>query len=284
MKLLVPLDGSSLSEMVLPWVKLLAGDGGAEVELLRSYIPLEQLRMTPDMPIIAAQLIVDEEIDKGIKDYLKSQAATFSDIQVSTRCAIGQPGNVILACSEKFDLVVIASHGATGLGKWLMGGVTTKVLRGSTNPVLVVTAQAEPHPRPAKLERIMVPMDGSETAELALGYARDLAQRFGATIVLYEGVVYRANAREVDDWQAISAQEYLRRLASEIDDVEVEYKVHESSTSPEIVEYAEKMDVDMIIMGSHGRSGIKRWILGSVTESVVQQAKCPVLVVYGART
>ena len=277
MKLLVPLDGSNLSAQVMPWVKLL----GDNVELLRTYIPVEELHLVQGLPMTISDLVNEQKPDDMIVDYLKTQAALLPNKQVTVECAVGHPADIIMDRARSFDAVVMASHGSSGLERWLLGSVTTKVVRGCTTPVLVVSARAHPSPpKPAKVETLFVPLDGSPTSEVALKEAKRLALRFGAKIVLYEGVVYRADTDDADDWQTLLAKEYLAEVAQKMSGFEVETVVLESSKGPDIVEQARRHGADLIVMGSHGRGGIARWVLGSVTESVVQRADCPVLVVY----
>jgi nucleotide-binding universal stress UspA family protein len=276
-KLLVPLDGSNLSEIVYPWVRLL----GSEVELLRSYLPIEQVHLGHGLPITVARLVNDEGADVQIKAYLDEQAQKLAPLNVTTCCSVGHPADAILDHASPHDAIVIASHGQSGISRWLLGSVTTKVVRASTRPVLVVSARPDPKVRPAQLDRIFVPLDGSDTSELALSQAVDLAKKHQAKLTLYEGVIYRSGTPESEDWQALSAKEYLNKKAEALSGLDVEVVVHESRTGPEIVEQADKNGADLIVMGSHGRSGVSRWVLGSVTEGVVQRSNCPVLVVYG---
>lgn len=277
MKLLVPLDGSNLSEIVFPWVRIL----GSEVELLRSYLPVEHLRLAPELPITIAEMVNDDQADDAVEKYLEKQASKLQGLKVSTHCVAGHPADAILDHADDCDAIVIASHGTSGITRWLLGSVTTKIVRASVKPVLVVSARPDPKPRAAKVETIFVPLDGSETAELALSQAVELARRFKAKLVLYEGVTYRSGTPEEEDWQALSAREYLNKQAESLDGLDVEVYVHESKVGPEIVAQAERHKADLIVMGSHGRRGVSRWVLGSVTEGVVQRSLCPVLVVYG---
>lgn len=282
MKLLVPLDGSGLSEIVFPWVKLLA----TEVELLRSYVPLDQLHLAPELPITIAEMVNDDGIDRELITYLDQQAEKLAPLPVTTATAAGSAADCILDHSEAHDAIVMASHGLSGITRWVLGSVTTKVVRASTKPVLVVSARPEkegdsaPPQRTAKLDKIMVPLDGSDTSKLALKKGVELAQKHGSKLVLYEGV-YRSSPSDADDWQVLSAREELGKVAEEISEVEAEVVVHDSRKGPEIAEQAAALDIDMIVMGSHGRSGVSRWVLGSVTEGVIQRSSCPVLIVYG---
>lgn len=279
MKFLVPLDGSELSSIVLPWVELLSSLPDSHIHLMRSHRPLEAVPMVSDLALVATELVSDSGVASRIEGELKECAKQLTGkVQVSS--PVGHAAESILSSSEFADLIVIASHGESGLTRWFLGSITTKVVRASTKPVLVVTSRPDAPQRPAKLEKIMVPMDGSKTAEKALTEAARLARHFGARIVLYEAVIYREENREEDDWQVLLAQGYLREQAQKLVGVEVECLVEERTQGHGIVERAEQLDADMIVMGSHGRSGISRWVLGSVTENVVQRSSCPVMIVY----
>lgn len=276
MKLLVPLDGSSLGEIVYPWVRLL----GSQAELLRSYLPSEELHLGHGLPINIAKLVNDEGLDVEINAYLKRQAEKLAPMKVVTSCSIGHPADTILDHAGPHDAIVMASHGSQGITRWLLGGVTTKVVRASAKPVLVVSARPEQKVRSAKLERIFVPLDGSEVAEIALKQAADLARAHKSKIIVYQGILNRSDSSDIAQTEVLAAKEYLGKAAEKLAGIDVEMAVHESGHRPEIVERADHHDADMIVMGSHGRSGVSRWVLGSVAERVVQHSNCPVFVVY----
>lgn len=280
MKILVPLDGSECSETAIPWAKLLAEGQGAEVHLLRSYVPFENLHLAPQLPITVAELVNDEGEDKEINAYLEKKAAEFGEVKVTVECIQGHAGHCILEASHEADLIVMASHGTSGVTRWLLGSVATKVVRGSETPVLVVNAREEEAPPPVKMDRIMVALDESERAEVALQEASKLARAFDSTLVLYEGIVNVWKTSGPDTWASERATEYLNAQVEKLDDVKTETAIYRSSIGPEIVEQSEELNADLIVMCSHGRSGLSRWVLGSVTESVVQRATKPVLVFY----
>ena len=139
-----------------------------------------------------------------------------------------------------------------------------------------------------KLDRILVPTDFSETAQHALGYARDLAQQFGAEVhllnVMQDPVAHEwageATGMVISDllrtWQADSE----RRLAEiRVEGVTVERVTVVCHAFVEILQYASGNDIDLIVMGTHGRGAVKHMLLGSVAEKVVRKAPCPVLTV-----
>jgi nucleotide-binding universal stress UspA family protein len=280
MKILVPLDGSECSETAIPWAKLLAEGQGADVHLVRSYVPFENLHLVPQLPITVAELVNDEGEDNEINAYLDQKAKEFGDLKVTTECVKGHAGDCILESSHDADLIVMASHGTSGVTRWLLGSVATKVVRGSETPVLVVNAREEEATPPVKLERIMVALDESERAEVALEEAARLARVFKSTLIMYEGIVNVWKTSGPDTWASERAAEYMTGKVESLSDIEVETEIYRSSVGPEIVEQAEELKADLVVMCSHGRSGLSRWVLGSVTESVVQRATCPVLVFY----
>lgn len=279
MKLLVPLDGSTLSARVFPWVKLLCSKCECEVELFRSYMPLVPTVLIPELTAGGRALLSDDAVEERIETYLSEQAAALEGLPVTTVCGMGPAADAIIGRGKDADLTVIASHGESGITRWLLGSTTTKVLRASESSVMVVSATPEGEAKPAKIESILVPLDGSLLAESALPRAAELARRFGAKLTLFESLTYRGASRLEDDWQVIQARDYLREQAARFPDLKVETHVHKSTNGPPIADYANENEIDLVVMSSHGRSGFSSWFVGSVTEGVVQRAGCPVMVV-----
>ncbi len=281
MRILVPLDGSETGQAVLPWVKLLATQPDSQVQLMRSYRPLEEIKPIMELALVATELVSQSGVAAKIEAQLEELAAThFPDQKVTVSSPVGPAADAILRCSEYADIIAIASHGESGVASWLMGSVTTKVVRASTKPVLVISSHPESQPRPAQIKNILVPLDGSPTAEAALDQAAKLARNFDASLLLYEGVVYREPSPDAEDWQVLIAQGYLREQAQKYPDLKIDILARETQHGPGIIDQARAGDFDLIVMGSHGRSGVARFFLGSVAEKVVQRAPCPVLIVY----
>lgn len=280
MKILVPLDGSELSQAVLPWLKLLADPAEDKVEILRSFLPVEQLHLFTGLPITIVEMVNNNDLVREVEKYLEDQSAKFPNLATTTKWVADHPVTAILDRSEDKGLVIMASHGQSGLNRWIMGSVTTQIVRASNTPVLVInshTVEFEPTPG---VKKILVPLDQSPRAEQALEMAAKLAKRVGAKLLLYQGVFWRWRTSQGEQSLINSARLYLEKLAESITDVETEVCAHPSVDGPRIVEQSQVHDADLIVMTSHGRSGLSRWVLGSVTENVVQRAECPVLVVY----
>src|SRR5690606_4808853 len=104
-------------------------------------IPFENLHLAPELPVTVAELVNDKREDKEVKGYLARKAEEFEGLQVATLGCAGRPAHCILDAARDADLVVMASHGTSGISRWLLGSVATKVVRGSETPVLVVNAK-----------------------------------------------------------------------------------------------------------------------------------------------
>jgi len=140
-------------------------------------------------------------------------------------------------------------------------------------------------------KKILVPLDGSELAEKALGHAEELAKTYDAEIILFQvaplmhvyGVAELVTPFVVDDKQKEAAERYLTNLTNELKKrgFKVTTKVKIGlQVAAEIIDFAKENGVDLIIMCTHGRSGITRWVLGSVAHKVLTRAETPVLLVH----
>lgn len=282
-KYLVPLDGSELAEHAIPWAELLASRHETQVELLRCYEPLASVYMLPEFAAPAPVYYDQSAFHKQIDEYLNKIVKKMPVGLAVKKRAEGDPGMTILDRAESGDIeaIIMASHGRGGLGRWLLGSVATKVVRGARIPVLIVNATTEV-PQHPEVQRILVPLDGSDVSEAALPQAVKLAQAFNAEILLYQGVPHTpighpqldaAVALEVEN-----AREYLEKIKGRYPDQRMSIDVKIAGPTLGIVEEAEKCD--LIVMSSHGRSGVKRWLLGSIAESVLQAAHKPLMIIY----
>lgn len=280
---LVPLDGSELGERAIPWAKLLAKAFDHEIEFLRCYEPLASVYMLPEFAVPGPVYGDESAFHEQLEQYLQSQVASSKVVTAHKTVCEGDPALAILDRSEgeAIEAVVMSSHGRGGLGKWLLGSIATKVLRGSTVPVLVINANTTVSKRPT-LKKILVPVDGSEMAEKALPQAIALAKPFGASILLYQAVAFTPIGHpQLDAAVALDLQntkEYLEKLKARYPDAPIETKV--KATGPKLGIEQEAENCDLVILTSHGRSGLKRWILGSVTEKLVQTCRTPLMIVY----
>ncbi|MEJ2312470.1 MAG: universal stress protein [Gemmatimonadales bacterium] len=199
------------------------------------------------------------------------------------------PAPVILEYAEEqgVDMIVMGTHGRRGLRHLLLGSVAEEVVRMADCPVLTVREDAA---SASAFGRILVPMDYSDNSEVALGYAREIASSEGASLHLlhvlevgtYPDFYFPVQASQMFDMPELKerALQHLRdRLEKEGPEVPEELHVELGHPAQNIVEYAERAEIDLIVLASHGRTGLERALLGSVAEGVTRRAQCPVLIV-----
>ena len=295
-KILVPLDGSKTAEKVLPCARYLSA---------KFKIPLELLTAI-DIADIGAHISpentrhLDTIITDGLRrseSYLRSVAGTFHGIDVKCTVEKGRSADMIIekGAADKAMLIAMATHGRSGLDRFLLGSVAEKVLRGSANPLLLVRASEEAKAeRAAGFRTIIVPLDGSEVAERILPAVADMAKLLATEVILFRSyqvpymayagdeAVYAVNYEEMIAGVRDKSKDYIEKKAGEVRSLGVE-KVsglaREGLAGDEIITLGNQTPDALIAMCSHGRSGVKRWVLGSIAETVVRHSNGPVLVV-----
>ncbi len=295
-QILVPLDGSKTAEKALPYARALASKLKLPVELL-AVIDIAEMakRISAEKARYLATLI--ENNIRTSEKYLSAVAGTFRDVSVKSTVEKGSAEEVIIdkAAADKGTLINMATHGRSGINRWLLGSIAEKVLRGATNPVLLIRATEEAKTEgEAILKSAIVPLDGSELAECVLPTVTELAQLLQLEVVLFRAytIPYSALAADpkafyvVSDEELISAVRdevvaYLDKKAQAIKKLGVDRVstiAEYGLAADEIIALARKTPDVLIAMCSHGRSGVKRWVLGSVTETVARHSGDPVLV------
>ncbi len=194
------------------------------------------------------------------------------------------------------DLVVVGRQGVTGLGKRLLGGVTEQVLHRSDVPVFVVPDGARESATSSTYTRLLLPTDGSETAEVAARHGASVAQRFGASVHLLNvvdiqaaGGLFSAGGLEAEFVERLEStgneavRRAERRVSETASDLETETAVVRTASfdgvAAAIRQYIADHGIDAVVIGSHGRSNLKRQLLGSVASTVLRTVDVPVLVV-----
>jgi nucleotide-binding universal stress UspA family protein len=188
-----------------------------------------------------------------------------------------------MAAAVRADLIVLGTHGRTVLRRLLFGSVATAVLRGAHCPVLVLRWHRVPKPA-AEIRVILHPTDCSDVSVAAGKVARSLARDLGARLVLLHvlpfDVLFNELAVPVDPSEYRDA---LGRIGRHLDGPDLKYpveaRVGRGDAAAEILRTADELGCDLIVMGTHGRTGLSRLVLGNVAESVLPAADCPVLVV-----
>lgn len=294
-KILVPLDGSKTAEKVLPYARHLAGKFKIPVELLAV---LDIAEMATHVSAEKARHL-NTMIEDGMRastTYLRGIATTFPEGNVTCTVAKDRAEEAIIgkAGADAGALIAMATHGRSGLNRFLLGSVAEKVLRGSANPLVLVRAKEEAKTSgEAPFKSIVVPLDGSELAESVIPLATTMAKKLDLEVVLFRayhipynayggGEGYMVNYDELIASVRDEAKEYLDKQVAEVTKLgvaKVSALSKEGFAGDEIIALGHKTPDGLIAMCSHGRSGVKRWVLGSVTENVVRHSDAPVLVV-----
>ncbi len=277
-RILVPLDGSSIAEQALPLAKMLAVRFQSSVVLFQDI----QVKSHTDKSI--------DQLQKQALGYLETIRQRFpTDISIERETRVGLPAAAILEFAESahIDLIAMATHGRTGLQRWHYGSVADKVLDGARLPILLVRASETPSAT-APIKQILVPLDGSELAKRALMPAQHLAQAFDAELLLVrvQEPSYAQGGLEMsmaafDEALGRMVQGYLAEQTQQLKShgVRARWETHFGMAAEGILDVAQKCAVNLIVMSTHGRSGIGRWIMGSVADRVLRASRIPVLLI-----
>lgn len=313
-QILVPLDGSARAERAIPVAARLARASGGVVVLLRvaglhsAFVPY------PSGDPWTVQKIIDADVTEA-RDYVEGIAGLYrlKGVRVKTEVIVGSAANTILSVAEagRFDLIVLCSHGASGVRRWMLGSVAEKVARYAPAPVLLLRdggpTLADAPPEEGAL-RVLIPLDGSAHAEAAMLPAARLIAALAApgpaalhlfrVIALLEPT--ESGQRE---WEALmrEAKQYLSatvaHLREELNAGEQETAklvttwsvICDDDIAAGILRVAEAGEAtyangesgtsDVIGMATHGYGAIRRWALGSITERVLHASKLPLLIV-----
>jgi nucleotide-binding universal stress UspA family protein len=282
-RILFPTDGGDGANATLDHVLDLAADHGATVHVLNV------ADTTHDSVTRVGRDVVDVLEHEG-EDVVEAAADRAAERGVETVTSVLQGGVaetvVAYAADNEIDLIAMPTQGRTGLDRLLLGSTTERVVRQSAVPVLGLRPDREPAPYPYR--NVLVPTDGSERAGRALDQAVALAARSGATLHLLS-VVDVGNvgveAYSGTDPLVSAAEETVAEAAAVAEAAGVETVEHVevgSSAARGIRSYLEDSDVDLVVMGTRGRTGVERYLIGSVAERTVRTSPVPVLTVSDA--
>lgn len=316
-RILVPLDGSVLAEQALPTAARLARIAGGSVILLRVVRPpVEYVSGATYMiytPLDTMERMMKEEVAEA-KLYLEDVASsrTLEGVHSQLEVYTGPATPVILFVTEaqKIDVIVMSSHGRTGLKRWILGSVAQKVVRSSSVPVLLLreheTVVAGPHPYVERPLRVLVTLDGTVVAKAALQPA---AQLIAALAAPGQGAMHlmrvvKHEARSGEMYGATTNEEHLHKaklylqsvtshlragLAAELK-LTVTWSVTlDKDVASAIIGVAENGEdaegtgvfggCDVIALTTHGREGFQHLMMGSIAERVLNGTRLPLLIV-----
>lgn len=278
-KILVPLDGSELAEHVLPYVQLLGNAFQSPVELLRAFssVPEQWADERQGRYINQFATAFRDEAENYLNHVRTSFLGDLKDA-VSVAAHEGDPANLIVteADKEANTVIAMATHGRSGITRWVMGSVTDKVLHATTTPLLVIRSRDGELPsEEVHLTSVITPLDGSVLAEQILPHVVALAKSLGLTVILVR-IAPENRERSRDYLQEVRDELYQQGVFS------AEVQVLGGHPAEAIVDLAQETSNNLVAMTTHGRSGMDRWLLGSVTDRVVRHSGGPVLVIRAA--
>lgn len=288
-RILFPTDFSRCAEQALAQATFLARTFDAEIHLLHAivlYNPADYLRTVRGMEQLYEQL--HKSANKHMTDAIRKLKIDRTRVVRVISPAISA-SSFILGYAEKYeiDLIVMGTHGRRGLGHMLLGSIAEEVVRLAPCPVFTVRELEVTRPA-GSIERILVPVDFSEPSRQALSCARALAAIYGAHLQLlhvieqplypnfyaFETVAQPARPPDLE----VTARQEIAKLMKETrgPDVPVEIHVIHGRAAQDINRFADNHSSDLIVIATHGLTGIKHMLMGSVTEKVVRMANCPV--------
>jgi len=282
-RLLVPLDGSSLAETILPVAEEWAKEEEAEVILLRAVLA----RHVPGTDETEAQVQAVTEGEaylKAVADRLQRRG--LKQVRWAVWCDEPAAAMTQAVARDGVEMIAMATHGRGGLSRLLLGSVAEAVIRAAGVPVLLIRGQSAW--KPWATRKIVVPLDGSEPSEDILPVVERLAGPRDLTIVLFKVIDPLASSAlseasmRPDELMALrreDAERYLAKVGEPLmgKGLRVERAVRFGRAAETIAAVAGRERADLIAMATHGRSGLSRLLLGSVAAGVLRGAPVPVL-------
>ncbi|MDR7419342.1 MAG: universal stress protein [Armatimonadota bacterium] len=265
-RILAPLDGSTLAERGLDYATRLAKHLNLGLTLLRV------VASSGDVP--------------AARSYLDAAAARAAGAGARAASEIRQGDAVqeILDAEHDADLLVLTTHGASGVERFFLGSVADRVLRYGRAPMFLARAF---HPPVSSLSPILVPLDGSSHAERILPYVTLFARALAADVKVlrvihtraFDAVAYPPQIVQMTlDWERTQSAEYVERVVRDLRaaGLRVEGRVREAEPYQAICEVSGEQAGGFIAMATRGRTGLARTLLGSVAAQVSEQAPDPV--------
>ena len=293
-KILLPTDFSRCAEQALAHTVFLAEKYSAEIHLLHVITLFE------DQPLLVNDEITEtEEMIRKLEDMVEKQLNNVVnshgsvDLVINTIMKRGiSAAPIILEYSsdQNIDLIVMGTHGRRGLGHLLLGSATEEVVRMAKCPVFSVRESEKPKSMEA-INKILVPIDFSDYSKSAFSYAAEIAESYRAQLQLFHVIeetmhpAYSLSGKssKIDLVPGIE-EDYRKKIrkmikASGISMEDTEIIINSGQAALNIIKFANENLSDLIVIATHGLTGIEHFLLGSVTEKVVRMAPCPVFTI-----
>jgi len=279
-KILCPIDFSEGSRHAMRVAARFATESNAPLELVHVWFvpPVTDAGESILAPEVVQQM--NDDAQRGL-DASVREATALGAKQVTSSLMSGAPWQAIVDAAKAADLIVIGTHGRTGLSRILLGSVAEQVIRHAPCSVLAVRADTEA----ASFHHVLCAVDFSEASQTALEVAADIVAPSGSLTLLhvielpiaYEAEIPLANyTGDLDKWSAQSLETWAAKLRG-TRTVATRSRYGRAGAET-LAAVDEDPSIDLVVLGTHGRTGISRMLLGSVAEKIVRHARCPVLV------
>ena len=278
-KILVPLDGSEVAEQAIPYVERLTQKLKSEV-------------------ILITVCLSGDPLERALTEYIERRAEKIQSLGVNARslCIEGDSATSIIDFAEKnkVGLIVISTHGKTGISHWPLGSIASKVVQRSNIPVFLVrSSQPEKAPADNELDKILVTLDGSQFSEAIIPHVEKLAKSMNSEVTLLRVIesaklpqlaAYSDREKYEKDFMAKmerEAERYLdkKRTALESKGVKVNSVFLTGKPVETILQYSEEKSANLVALTTHGFSGISKWAYGSVASKIIEGSPKPILLV-----
>jgi nucleotide-binding universal stress UspA family protein len=273
-KIVIPLDGSPLAEVALPYAEEIAGKMGSEIVLL-TVLPSEEPEEYQNHHLYTKKIV--DLTRRQVEKYLKDPEG--KTIKVGTATRVGNPAEGILDYVDKGYrcLIVMATHGRSGIGRWAVGSVADKVVRAtSRQPLLLIRAKgSHPDVRAKRiLKKALVPLDGSTVSEAVIPYISEVAHNLHMEITLLKVIAKTNNS-------FASTETYLHDWCRRLEEkgISAGYEVRIGAAADQIIDLADETASDLVAMSTRGQTAINLWSLGSVAQKVLIGGNTPLLLI-----
>ena len=318
-RIMVPLDGSKLAEVSLPCVEEISGRFGSEVIVVGAceaatskYRHVHQCYLSSVSEDIARRIKEHYGVAEGEVKVRPVMLAEHPEEEIiglaSSVKLLGHPAAEIIDYADKHHvgLIVMATHGYSGVKRWTLGSVADTIVRGSSKPVLLIRAEdGQPAVREKEMcTKMVVPLDGSKLAEAALTCIEEVRSRLAPELKVevcllhviplsthiaggHSGESYldylcdeRKDGEMAKDYLD-KARAYLDKTGQRLKDkgVVVRSEVRVGKAAEEIIKFANEINSGVVVMSTHGRSGFNRLVLGSIADRVLRLANIPVMLI-----
>lgn len=293
-KILFPTDFSRCADQALEHAVFLAEKYNAEIHVFHV------VTLFSDQPgIVNKEFKETEEMIKKLEDIAEFQLNKVCDaheeddikiIKAQERGISAAPVILDYASENAIDLIVMGTHGRRGVGHFFLGSVAEEIVRMAECPVFTIREAEKPTPPKAK-ENILVPVDFSEHSKNALANAKEIAKSYQTKIHLLHiieetihpafSLTGKSSIFDIVPNIKEDCEKRMKKMIGEIvgDEVKTEINIVSGQSANEIIKFAKNNLMDLIVIATHGLTGLEHLLLGSTTEKVVRMASCPVFTV-----